>query len=140
MGRTAVTALVPAVLAGTASPDPAPGGPQRPYEPDVGGPRNLDTLAVTAAKGAGRGVAMAFDRRSRTASGQVPAAARRFVFLFDRSVRFMGPGRHPAAAPHAPQDRLGTSRRDPAVLSPAFRRRAPPPNCRIARRRGTATR
>ncbi|GLZ12852.1 hypothetical protein Acsp04_30870 [Actinomadura sp. NBRC 104425] len=75
-------------VAGTAPPDPAPGGPQRPYEPDVDGPRNLDTLSVTATKGAGRSVTIAFDRHSRTASGQVPAAARRFVFLFDRSVRF----------------------------------------------------
>ncbi|WP_207943361.1 hypothetical protein [Actinomadura sp. KC345] len=53
-------------------PDPAPGGPQRPYEPDVEGPENLDGISVTATRSAGRGVTVAFDRRSRTADGSVP--------------------------------------------------------------------
>ncbi|MFB4319925.1 hypothetical protein [Actinomadura sp. 21ATH] len=83
------------IIAGTASaasagpfPDPAPGGPLRPQEPDVTGPRNLDTITVQATRNAGRSVTIAFDRRSRTAQNTVPAAARRFVFLFDRAVRF----------------------------------------------------
>ncbi|MBB5784476.1 hypothetical protein [Nonomuraea jabiensis] len=80
--------LAPAATASAAPPDPAPGGPQRPYEPDVEGTENLDSLTVTATRGAGRSVTIAFDRRSRAATGEVPAGARRFVFLFDRSVRF----------------------------------------------------
>ncbi|NBE96245.1 hypothetical protein FE391_43410 [Nonomuraea sp. KC401] len=68
--------------------DPAPGGPQRPHEADVEGARNLDSLSVTATAGPGHSVTLAWDRRSRAETGQVPAGARRFVFLFDRSVRF----------------------------------------------------
>lgn len=86
------TALVIAGAAATASagsfPDPAPGGPLLPHEPDVDGPRNLDGITVQATRNAGRGVTIAFDRRSRTAQNTVPAAARRFVFLFDRSITF----------------------------------------------------
>ena len=67
--------------------DPAPGGPQRPYAADVPGPRNLDGLTVTGSRERG-GVAVTFDRTSRTAGNTVPAAARRFVFLFDRSLDF----------------------------------------------------
>ncbi|WP_021598826.1 hypothetical protein [Actinomadura welshii] len=96
MKRVLRAGLVAAVLAGAAAPaaaattppDPAPGGPQRPFEPDVAGPRNLDSLQVTATKGEGRSVTVAFDRRSRTAEGTVPAGARRFVFLFDRAISF----------------------------------------------------
>ncbi|XVQ13699.1 hypothetical protein ACQP1W_14515 [Spirillospora sp. CA-255316] len=90
----AAFAAVPAGLVPAASayervpPDPAPGGPERPYEPDVPGPENLDSLTVTATRGEGRSVTVAFDRRSRTADGSVPAAPRRFVFLFDRSIGF----------------------------------------------------
>ncbi|GAA2682282.1 hypothetical protein GCM10010400_52360 [Streptomyces aculeolatus] len=96
-----LAAALAAVLAGAAAltppahaaspaapPDPAPGGPQRPYEPDVEGTDNVDTLDVTATRGPGRSVTVAFDRRSRAAEGEVPAGARRFVFLFDRSVSF----------------------------------------------------
>lgn len=96
MKRLLRAGLVAVVLAGAAAPaaaattppDPAPGGPQRPFEPDVAGPRNLDSLRVTATKGEGRSVTVAFDRRSRTAEGTVPAGARRFVFLFDRAISF----------------------------------------------------
>ncbi|MFW6719406.1 hypothetical protein ACHZ98_04380 [Streptomyces sp. MAR4 CNY-716] len=85
-----VAALTPPAQAASpaAPPDPAPGGPQRPYEPDVEGTDNVDTLDVTATRGPGRSVTVAFDRRSRAADGEVPAGARRFVFLFDRSVSF----------------------------------------------------
>ncbi|MBA2805968.1 hypothetical protein E0500_000390 [Streptomyces sp. KM273126] len=76
-------------------PDPAPGGPQRPYEPDVTGPRNIDTLSATITPdggsthgGTARGVHVAFDRTSRAEPAGPPAAARRFVFLFDASLRF----------------------------------------------------
>ncbi|MEV0613806.1 hypothetical protein AB0I81_10830 [Nonomuraea sp. NPDC050404] len=92
-----LSVLAPAAHASPAPPDPAPGGPQRPYEPDVEGTRNLDSLSVTATRGAGRSVTLAFDRRSRAETGQVPAAARRFVFLFDRSVSF-NPGAFPTCA------------------------------------------
>jgi hypothetical protein len=91
----AVLPVLPVTAHADAVPsDPAPGGPVRPYEPDVTGTRNIDDLEVTATRGAGRSVTLAFDRRSRAATGQVPAAARRFVFLFDRSVSF-----HPEAFP-----------------------------------------
>ncbi|MET9551996.1 hypothetical protein [Streptomyces sp. NPDC006645] len=71
-------------------PDPAPGGPQRPYEPDVPGPRNIDALsvAVTPDGGTKHGVRVAFDRTSRSDTGGAPAGARRFVFLFDASLDF----------------------------------------------------
>lgn len=71
-------------------PDPAPGGPQRPYEPDVPGPRNIDSLsvAITPDGGTRNGVRIAFDRTSRAEPQGAPAAARRFVFLFDRSISF----------------------------------------------------
>ncbi|MGW2261176.1 hypothetical protein ACWCXE_25705 [Streptomyces sp. NPDC001780] len=71
-------------------PDPAPGGPVRPYEPDVPGPRNVDALGATIVPdgGTARGVRVAFDRTSRAETGGVPAGARRFVFLFDRSLAF----------------------------------------------------
>ncbi|WP_328770871.1 hypothetical protein [Streptomyces sp. NBC_00286] len=72
-------------------PDPAPGGPQRPYEPDVPGPRNIDGLAgeVTSDGGtSGKGVLVGFDRTSRAEPEGPPAAARRFVFLFDEALGF----------------------------------------------------
>ncbi|UGQ14750.1 hypothetical protein LO772_14935 [Yinghuangia sp. ASG 101] len=97
--RLAVTTAVLAVAwtlvaAGPASaggvPDPTPGGPQRPYEPDVPGPRNIDTLGARTVPDGGteRGVLVAFDRTSRAEPTGPPAAARRFVFLFDRSLSF----------------------------------------------------
>ncbi|MDP4504185.1 hypothetical protein [Nonomuraea turcica] len=81
--------LMAVTITGAVLPDPAPAGPDRPYEPPVGGPENLDTLDVDVAPDGGghNGVTITFDRRSRTESGEKPAAARRFVFLFDRSVR-----------------------------------------------------
>nr|WP_328829004.1 hypothetical protein [Streptomyces ureilyticus] len=72
-------------------PDPAPGGPLRPYEPDVPGPRNIDGLAgeITSDGGtSGKGVLVGFDRTSRAEPEGPPAAARRFVFLFDDALRF----------------------------------------------------
>ncbi|MEU6714541.1 hypothetical protein ABZ897_23995 [Nonomuraea sp. NPDC046802] len=83
-----LAALAPAALADAEPVDPAPSGPQRPHEPDVDGTRNIDSLTVTATKGQGRSVTVDFDRRSRAETGQIPAGARRFVFLFDRSVSF----------------------------------------------------
>ncbi|MFJ6571237.1 hypothetical protein ACIQNU_27865 [Streptomyces sp. NPDC091292] len=84
--------------AGGPPPDPAPGGPQRPYEPDVEGPRNVDSLTaeVTAYGGeygggyggGSRGVGVTFDRTSRAEPAGPPAAARRFVFLFDKALTF----------------------------------------------------
>ncbi|MEV4221505.1 hypothetical protein [Nonomuraea sp. NPDC049725] len=84
----ALSVLTQAAAADATPPDPAPGGPQRPYEPDVEATDNIDSLSVTATRGAGRSVTIAFDRRSRAATGDVPAGPRRFVFLFDRSVSF----------------------------------------------------
>ncbi|WP_225859638.1 hypothetical protein [Streptomyces albicerus] len=76
--------------AGTAPPDPAPGGPQRPYEPDVPGPANIDALSgeITRDGGTGKGVLVGFDRSSRAEPAGPPAAPRRFVFLFDRKLAF----------------------------------------------------
>ncbi|GAB2837956.1 hypothetical protein [Streptomyces daliensis] len=73
---------------GGGPPDPAPGGPQRPYEPDVPGPHNVDGLAVevTPDGGTPEGVRAAFDRTSRAEPAGPPAAPRRFVFLFDASL------------------------------------------------------
>lgn len=77
-------------------PDPTPGGPQRPYEPDVAGPVNIDglTSAVVRDGGTEHGVRVAFDRTSRAEPAGPPAAARRFVFMFDRALVF-----HPDAFP-----------------------------------------
>ncbi|MER6091047.1 hypothetical protein [Streptomyces bluensis] len=97
--RAAAVATTAAALLGLAAPgavadegrlpDPAPGGPHRPYEPDVTGPRNIDTLsaAITPDGGTAHGVQVAFDRTSRAEPAGPPAAARRFVFLFDASLR-----------------------------------------------------
>lgn len=71
-------------------PDPAPRGPQRPYEPDVAGPTNINTVELTARRDGGspRGIEVSLDSHSRTATGEKPAAPRRHVFLFDSSIRF----------------------------------------------------
>jgi hypothetical protein len=85
-----LSALTTAVLATTA-PDPAPCGPQRPYEPDVPGPVNIENGAassITKDGGTPKGVVITFDTQRTTESGEKPAAPRRFVFLFDRSIRF----------------------------------------------------
>lgn len=66
---------------------PAPLGPQRPYEPDVPGPENVEDGTVTVDR-LGDGVALTFDTRRWTATGEKPAAPREFVFLFDNSIRF----------------------------------------------------
>ncbi|WP_328354170.1 hypothetical protein OG800_12525 [Streptomyces sp. NBC_00445] len=73
---------------GGTPPDPAPGGPQRPYEPDVSGPRNIDSLKVQVGGDGGAGVRVAFDRTSRAEPTGPPAAPRRFVFLFDEALDF----------------------------------------------------
>ncbi|WP_419996321.1 hypothetical protein [Streptomyces boninensis] len=103
---SAASTRAAAPLPGAPGADPAPAGPQRPYEPDVAGPDNADALTarvtpaagghdrVTPTPGGQRGVRVEFDRTSRTADGGKPAAARRFVFLFDRSVTL-----HPADFP-----------------------------------------
>lgn len=72
------------------STDPTPFGPQRPYEPAVAGPVNIDSVVATVRKdgGSAQGIEVSIDRYSRTATGEKPAAARRFVFLFDKSIRF----------------------------------------------------
>lgn len=84
-------ALLPApAVASDEFPDPAPLGPQRPFEPDVAGPTNISTIELTARPdGAGpRGIEVSLDSHSHTATGEKPASARRHVFLFDRSIRF----------------------------------------------------
>lgn len=85
---TAVPAA--ATTGGAVYPHPTPFGPQRPYEPDVAGPHNIDTGSVTYAEDGGSrfGVTASFiSLRSATAAVE-PAAAREIVFLFDRSVHF----------------------------------------------------
>lgn len=93
IGLTAVLALVatPAVaLASESYPHPTPFGPQRPYEPDVAGPVNIDrgSVAYTEDGGSRYGVRISFTSQRFTTTGVEPAAAREFVFLFDRSVHF----------------------------------------------------
>lgn len=84
-----LTAATGAAAGSPSPPDPAPLGPQRPAEPEVEGPVNLDRLKVSVNRtGTPRGVRVTFDRHSRTADGGIPAGARRFVFLFDSTLRF----------------------------------------------------
>ncbi|RZS37112.1 hypothetical protein EV193_106350 [Herbihabitans rhizosphaerae] len=95
----AAVAITAAPAAAGHRPDPAPGGPKPPVEPVVDGPRNLDDLSVAAHPDGGTrdGVVVAFDRTSRTATGEKPAPATRFVFLFDKSIRF-NPEKFPTCA------------------------------------------
>ena len=93
LGLTAAAlalAATPASATTTTPPHPAPFGPQRPYEPDVAGPANLEEGEATVVRDAGgkHGVEITFDTRRFTASGEKPAAPREFVFLFDDSVSF----------------------------------------------------
>lgn len=87
---TATPAVASATPSGQAYPHPTPFGPQRPYEPDVAGPENIDTGSVTYAEDGGSpfGVTISFASLRSTPTGVEPAAAREFVFLFDRSVHF----------------------------------------------------
>lgn len=75
---------------------PTPGGPLPPAEAPIDGPTNLDGLAITVRPDRGylTGITVEFDRTSRTATGEKPAAAQQFVFLFDKSIRF-NPERFP---------------------------------------------
>jgi hypothetical protein len=84
-------------------PHPAPFGPQRPYEPAVPGPDNIEsgTAYVTPL---GDGVAVTFDGHRATATGEKPAAPREFVFLFDNSIRF-----NPLAFPTCSRAQLAES-------------------------------
>ncbi|WP_238412861.1 hypothetical protein [Saccharothrix deserti] len=68
--------------------DPAPAGPRLPHQPDVPGPTNIEDGAVDVTTDGGKGVLLEFKTRRWTESGEKPAAPRRFVFLFDDSVRF----------------------------------------------------
>jgi hypothetical protein len=72
------------------APHPAPFGPQRPPEPYVPGPDNIEEGVATVVPdgGSADGVTITFDAVRYTESGEKPAAPRQFVFLFDRSVRF----------------------------------------------------
>lgn len=85
----AALALVMATPATAASeyPHPAPLGPQRPYEPRVDGPANIEG-GTAEVMPLGTGVSVTFDGLRHTESGEKPAAPREFVFLFDRSIRF----------------------------------------------------
>ncbi|GAB4588116.1 hypothetical protein [Nocardia sp. IFM 10818] len=68
---------------------PTPAGPIPSAETAVAGPANLDALAVAVRPDHGHltGVTVDFDRTSRTETGEKPAAATQFVFLFDKSIR-----------------------------------------------------
>lgn len=87
---TTTGSLLPAKAASPEFPHPTPGGPAPISEPDVAGPENLDDLDVTVRPDGGTrdGVEIFYDRTSRTATGEKPAAMRQFVFLFDKSIRF----------------------------------------------------
>jgi hypothetical protein len=100
-GLAAATLVLTAAPA-TASPPPphpAPHGPQRPHEPDVPGPVNIEGGEVTVTRDGGtrHGVEIDFDTYRYTETGEKPAAPREFVFLFDDSVRF-NPTAFPACA------------------------------------------
>jgi hypothetical protein len=84
-GGQEAAAAVPATF-----PDPAPAGPVRPNEAFVQGPDNIDTIdvSVEADGGTPDGIRITFDKVSRTATGEKPSAAHRYVFLFDRTVEF----------------------------------------------------
>lgn len=88
-GLLAAAALAFTVSPASASPrdapHPAPFGPQRPPEPYVPGPDNIEGGSVTVAPD---GVTISFETARYTESGEKPAAPRQFVFLFDRSARF----------------------------------------------------
>lgn len=88
---TAAPAMATTPATPESPPHPAPFGPQRPYEPDVPGPVNIEGGAVTVTRdedGSRHGIELYFDTYRYTESGEKPAAPREFVFLFDRSVRF----------------------------------------------------
>lgn len=69
---------------------PTPGGPPSPQEQPVAGPKNIDSLKVAMRPdgGARGGIVIGFDRTSQTYTGEKPAAATQFVFLFDKAVKF----------------------------------------------------
>lgn len=71
-------------------PDPTPNGPTRPAAPNAAGPENLDSIdiAVQRDDGGADGVVVTFNKTSRTAADEKPAAPRRFVTLFDRTIQF----------------------------------------------------
>ncbi|MEU6642122.1 hypothetical protein ABZ863_06185 [Saccharomonospora sp. NPDC046836] len=97
LGAVTLLITLAATPASAASwPLPTPGGPAAPDEPPADGPANIDQLAVTVHQDGGtrNGIEVAFDRTSRTATGEKPAAASQFVFLFDESIRF-NPERFP---------------------------------------------
>ncbi|WP_084528801.1 hypothetical protein [Nocardia crassostreae] len=77
------------MAAGSDVDPPTPGGPAPVSEATVAGPVNVDALAVTVRPDRGylTGVTVEFDRTSHTESGEKPAAATQFVFLFDKSIR-----------------------------------------------------
>lgn len=86
---TAAATVASAAPGGEPPPHPTPFGPQRPYEPDVPGPENIDQGSVAYAGDGNRfGVTVSFTSLRSTTTGVEPAAGREFVFLFDRSVHF----------------------------------------------------
>ncbi|MGP4019926.1 hypothetical protein [Saccharopolyspora sp. 5N708] len=99
----ALACAVTLLASGTASagnhPVPTPDGPTPPDEPIVEGPVNIDSIAVSVRPDGGSplGIEIGFDRTSRTESGAKPAPANRFVFLFDKSIRF-NPEKFPTCA------------------------------------------
>lgn len=96
-----VLAVVPASASGY--PHPAPFGPQRPYEPTVPGPDNIESGTAYVER-LGTGVSVTFDGHRATATGEKPAAPREFVFLFDNSIRF-----NPLAFPTCSRTQLAAS-------------------------------
>jgi hypothetical protein len=88
-----LAAVAVALLSATPSaaaagyPHPAPLGPERPYEPPVPGPANIEDGTAYVER-LGGGVTVTFDATRTTATGEKPAAPREFVFLFDNSLRF----------------------------------------------------
>jgi hypothetical protein len=87
LGLVAVVTVLSAPSAVAVPSHPAPLGPQRPYEPVIEGPTNIESGTAYATR-LGNGVAITFDGYRSTPTGEKPAAPREFVFLFDNSIRF----------------------------------------------------
>lgn len=100
---TAALVLPAAPASASTPPHPAPLGPQRPYDPDVPGPTNVESGTASVNR-LGTGVTVTFDGHRTTPTGEKPAAPREFVFLFDNSIRF-----HPYAFPTCSRAQLATS-------------------------------
>ena len=126
-----VLSVAPASASGY--PHPAPFGPQRPDEPTVPGPDNIESGTAYVER-LGAGVSVTFDGHRATTTGEKPAAPREFVFLFDNSIRF-----NPLAFPTCSRAQLAASACPPGSKvgggHAVFYPRGPPLGALSSRRR-----